>query len=235
MDLQSTLQKVIRSLDQPSDRQQPTNVSNVHNLINLIDRCTLSHAAFEESIPKLRTIYYSSDSTKRGLILRTIRLCIEGPQYVKTVVAEEIHWLVVESLERDGDHTMERIQAIKFMDKVRTVDAEHFPAAFGRSIIAIANSKDDPFRKICIESLRELAIANPSLLASLYGFATLIDAVLEPITQDLADNVTITLLYLLNDPNTRQVNYICIISNYLYLFYKLIERLWSHVSIYEFW
>ncbi len=111
--------------------------------------------------------------------------------------------MVVESLEKEAEYTVERVQALKLMDKVRKVDPDHYPVAFGRSLIAIANSKDDSFRKICIESLQELAVVNPSLVASLHGFSTLMDVVMDPITQDLADNITITILFLLNDPVTR--------------------------------
>eukprot|EP01031_Cornospumella_fuschlensis_P035570 gene35570-43134_t len=161
-------------------------------------------------LSSVRSTFVAAESTKRGLVLRAIRICIQSSAFVKALIMEEFHWLIVESLEKDSEFSMERIQALKLMDKVRKVDPDNFPVAFGRSIISIANSKEDTFRKICVESLRELALANPALVASLYGFSTLVDAILEPITQELADNITLSILYLLNDPNTRRIVEPCV-------------------------
>lgn len=175
----------------------------LYDMVTGFEKCIISIASFQEFVSNARDIYFTLDTSKRCMLLRAIRYSTSSPSFVKALISEEFHWLVVESLERDSEYSVERIQALKLMDKVRTVDGDNFPVAFGRSIIAVANSKDDAFRKICLESLRELAVVNASLVASLHGFATLIDAVLEPITQDLADNITLTLLYLLNDPVAR--------------------------------
>lgn len=206
-DFDVTINELLQALQQRPDgrltSQPSSSLVSIYGLINLLEKCAITLPAYQGFLSSVRNTFVAAETTKRGLILRALRLCLQSSSYVKALIVEEFHWLIVESLEKDSEFTMERIQALKLMDKVRKVDPDNFPVAFGRSIISIANSKEDTFRKICIESLRELALANPALVASLYGFCTLVDAVLEPITQELADNITLTILYLLNDPNTR--------------------------------
>ena len=78
-----------------------------------------------------------------------------------------------------------------------------FPIAFARSLVAISNHKDDNLRRVCIETLRELSVQNPRVVASVNGLTTLLDIVLEPSSQDMAEPILISLLYLLNDPKSR--------------------------------
>ncbi|RYG68985.1 hypothetical protein EON64_03885 [archaeon] len=211
-DFDVTVNEILNVLQQRSDgrltSQPSSSLVSIYGLINSLEKCTVTLTVYQGFLSSVRSTFVAAESTKRGLILRAIRLCLQNAAFIKVLMVEEFHWLIVESLEKDSEYTMERIQALKLMDKVRKVDPDNFPVAFGRSIISIANSKEDSFRKICVESLRELALANPALVASLYGFCTLVDAVLDPITQELADNITLTILYLLNDPNTRYDIYI---------------------------
>ena len=90
----------------------------------------------------------------------------------------------------------------------KTGDA--FPVAFARSLVAISNHKDDNLRRICIETLRELSVENPRVVATVNGLTTLLDVVLEPSSQDMAEPILISLLYLLNDPKSRYFTIICI-------------------------
>ena len=69
--------------------------------------------------------------------------------------------------------------------------------------MAISNHKDDNLRRICIETLRELSVENPRVVATVNGLTTLLDVVLEPSSQDMAEPILISLLYLLNDPKSR--------------------------------
>ncbi len=98
---------------------------------------------------------------------------------------------------------MERMQAFKLMEKVRIIAPHIYPLAFGRSLVAVTNFKEDNFRKLCLEALRELSLANPKVVAAVNGYSSLLEGVLEPITQEMADSILLTVLYLLNDPQIR--------------------------------
>ena len=110
---------------------------------------------------------------------------------------------IITSFERDGDYTVERIQALKLMGKVLSISPALFPISFARSLVAVANSKEDSFRKVCIETIRELSLANPKLVATVNGYSCMLEVVIDPITQELSDSILLTILYLLNDPNIR--------------------------------
>ena len=97
------------------------------------------------------------------------------------------------------------MQAFKLMETIRIVSPHLFPIAFARSLVAVANYKEDSFRKICIESLRLLALANPSLVSIVDGFVPLLDTVIEPITQPMADSIILSILHLLSDPYSRDI------------------------------
>jgi hypothetical protein len=104
---------------------------------------------------------------------------------VQALLDSQMHWAVVLSLERDGDCAVERMQALKVIEKVMEVAPTLFPITFARSIVAVANWKEDPFRKVCIEVLNNLSLAAPQLVAAVDGFVPLMDAVVEPVSQVL--------------------------------------------------
>jgi Rapamycin-insensitive companion of mTOR, N-term len=78
-----------------------------------------------------------------------------------------------------------------------------FPVAFARSLVAISNHRDDNLRRVCIETLRELSVENTRVVAVVNGLTTLLDIVLEPTSQDMAEPILVSLLFLLNDPKSR--------------------------------
>ncbi|GLD95090.1 hypothetical protein PINS_up003715 [Pythium insidiosum] len=111
---------------------------------------------------------------------------------------------VVRSLEREQKLLSERVQAIKVVRRVMEIDATQMPRALVASLVAIASHKDDNMRRVCLETLREVALANVAVVAAANGVKVLVDAILEPSSQDLADSLLLTLLMLLNEPATRQ-------------------------------
>jgi hypothetical protein len=78
-----------------------------------------------------------------------------------------------------------------------------FPSAFTRSLVAIASCKDDNFRRVCLETLRELTIKNAKEVYEACGFRVLFDAVLDHNTKELAEPILLSMLYLLNDASSR--------------------------------
>lgn len=186
-------------------------VSSIFSLANSIEKNPVSPEQFRLFLEEVHDYLINLDSAKKSSIFRTIRLCILSPGHVKTLITHDITWVVIISLEQDNEsNIMERTQALKIIEKVRKIAPDLFPASFGRSLVAISNSKEDSFRKVCIDSLRELALLNPAVVATVHGFPTLLDAVVDPINQDSAENILFTLVYLFNDPQTRKVVAPCV-------------------------
>lgn len=144
-----------------------------------------------------------NDSAMRSSIMRVLRLSMLTEENCKLIVEMEFHWPVITSLEREGDYASERMQALKLMEQYLKVSPSTFPISFARSLVAICNSKDDAFRKLCLEMLRSIAMMNPQVVAFANGFASLMESIIEPITQEMADNILLTILFLLNDPQSR--------------------------------
>lgn len=178
---------------------------SVFGLVNSLEKQSISIEDFQLFLNAAHDLLVVFDSAKRSSLFRAIRYSISSIQHVQVLKDEDIHYLVVNAFERESDNTMERIQALKIMDRIRRVCGpdDGYPIAFARSLISIANSKEDNFRKIALESLRELSLSHPSLVAAVQGFSTLVDAIVDPVSQEIADSITHTILFLLNDPSTR--------------------------------
>lgn len=63
------------------------------------------------------------------------------------------------------------------------IDATQMPASLVTSLVAVASHKDDNMRRLCLETIRELALCNLRIIAETNGVKVLIDAILEPTFQ----------------------------------------------------
>lgn len=202
----SVLEQIAAKLKEANQEEAQRNyASTIFTLTKSLETAPPATDEFTKFITETHDIMIKGDSSKRCSILRAIRYCLVNKDAVQVVLENEVHYVVVSSLEKDGDSAVERMQALKIMERVHEIAPEMYPVAFARSLVAVANFKEDSFRKICIETLRELALKNPEMVVAVDGFVPMMDAVVEPITQPLADSIVLTVIYLLNDPATRAV------------------------------
>jgi hypothetical protein len=170
---------------------------------------------FQSFCNKIHDWLITGDSSTRAVLLRIIRMCMISEGHCKIIIKEEIHWIIVISLEttvalninnpnQTRDNVIERMQALKIVKRFLIVAKDTFPNAFLRSLVSCANAVDDTLRRVCIESLREVAIILPDMVAAVNGLSSLLDAVLDQSTCDMAESILVTFLYLLNDQNTRK-------------------------------
>eukprot|EP01035_Chromulina_nebulosa_P022879 gene22879-29634_t len=199
-------------------------LSQLFSMTNLVENSENRPTAmeFRSFLHHAHNLFVTGDSSVRSSLLRVIRYSLpsadsqEADVFARDLVAEEFHWLVISSFEREMDYAMERTQAFKLMGKVLVIAPQIFPTSFARSLVAVANfnkedvSKEDPFRKSCICMLRDLAICNPRMVASVNGFSCLVDVVIEPSSPELAENILLSLMYLLNSAATRKIVQPCI-------------------------
>ena len=126
------------------------------------------------------------------------------------------------------------MQALKIMKKFLDLSPELFPIGFARSLVAIAAEKSDNFRRVALETLRELGIKNPSVAHEADAFRILFDAVIDPTTTELSESILLSMLHLLNNGETRnfvrpQLDLQCLVvfnsySDYCY---------YSHIVLYD--
>ena len=83
------------------------------------------------------------------------------------------------------------------------MDCSQVPPCFVRSLVAITAHKDDNCRRVCLETLRELAITNAAIVAQCDGVRVLFDAILDPSCQDLAESLVLTILFIFKNTTHR--------------------------------
>ena len=107
------------------------------------------------------------------------------------------------SLEKEADFSWERMQALKLMKKFLDIAPDLFPIGFARSLVAVASEKNDNFRRVALETIRQIGTWNAKIACDAGAYRVLFDAVLDPSTSSLAECILMTMLHLLNSPDTR--------------------------------
>eukprot|EP00736_Rhodelphis_marinus_P009647 Rmarinus@m.28659 len=98
----------------------------------------------------------------------------------------------------------EKLQALKLVRLLMRCKPSGMPSCIVSSLVSLSEGSDDKnFRSMCLETLRELAVRNPALVASCRGLDALV-AALRTIGPPTSDSILFTLLLLLNEPSTRQ-------------------------------
>lgn len=189
------------------------NESESRDLLNLLNSLTieitskglsLNDSDFKEFLKKVHDSLIIVDTTIRSALFRLIRFCIGSRSHCDILISEEIHWIIISSLEKEVDQVIiERMQALKIIRKVIMIAPEKFPVSYARSLVAIASHKDDNIRRICVETLRELCIINPEVVSDVDGFTCLLEAVIDPSTSDMGQAIVLSILYLINSPTKR--------------------------------
>ncbi|KAI9907033.1 hypothetical protein PsorP6_003890 [Peronosclerospora sorghi] len=168
------------------------------------DPLLLDSFPVERVMKAMRGLVCDSDTSTRAGALRALRYAISSSSSIKYFVDLNLPVFVVRSLEREQKHLTERVQALKVVRRVMEIDATQIPTGLVASLTAIAGHKDDNMRRVCLETMRELALLNVEVVAQANGTKILVDAILEPSFQDLADSLLMTLLLILNEPSTRK-------------------------------
>ncbi|KDO20660.1 hypothetical protein SPRG_13413 [Saprolegnia parasitica CBS 223.65] len=150
-----------------------------------------------------RGLFSDNDTSIRTAALRVLRYSMINSSSIANALMLGVQLFVSRSMERDAKLVGERIQALKVARRLLEIDGTQMPSCLCRSIVAIANHKEDNLRRVALESLRELAIVNVQVVIQCNGFKTLVDSILDPTCQDLADALLLTLLYLVNEPANR--------------------------------
>lgn len=150
----------------------------------------------------------------RAAAYRLVRHSLADVDSVKTI-DQSLDWYIVKSLCRDNKHAIEKEQAIKLIRafvEIGTVRSEPSETnANGvaplsepvlRSLIAIAEHVDDPFRAICIETLAELLLVDIDLVART-GALRLLLHVLGDGPLELSLMLASVFLHIVDSPRTR--------------------------------
>ena len=172
-------------------------------------------------INSMRQFLIDPKSLIRQNAIKFLRYLVDSPQILEIYRQKHIPLFIARCLERDtrergggGDikqgassstYIHEIIQSIKFIRKWIEISPKTFPKLLANSLVAFAESSEDQLKKAAIESLRQLVLGNPEICAWCSGIKFLIDAILDPSIAEISESITYTLLFLLNEPNYRNL------------------------------
>lgn len=145
----------------------------------------------------------------RAAGIRSIRHFIRTENQVKCVYKLKLDFLITRSIDICLDNKTERIQALRLIRKLLSIDYQSFPLSFARCLIAIArdgndkNSKDLILRT-CLAILSELIILNPELSYKCDLFSSLMDSICRCSNPyNILESVLGSYIYLINNPELR--------------------------------
>ncbi|XP_077980982.1 rapamycin-insensitive companion of mTOR-like [Glandiceps talaboti] len=139
--------------------------------------------------------------------LRALRYLLLDEEVLKIMLKFHIDVLVARCLDISQSNEIERVQALRFMRKIITVCPSAFPQSLAKSLIAVGNDggqERDRLLRACMETLCELAIKNVELVSQCGGISTILHNILDNQLERTNESLVFTILYLLNQPQTRK-------------------------------
>ncbi|KAF8631052.1 hypothetical protein AX15_002660 [Amanita polypyramis BW_CC] len=150
----------------------------------------------------------------RASAYRLIRHALVDAESVKCI-DQSLDWYIVKSLCRDNKYAVEKEQVVKLIRTIVEVGSTRpEPSAAStnlvvplsepvmRSLIAIAEQVEDPFRPICIQTLAEILLVDIDLVARTGGLRYLLH-VLGDGPVELSLMLTSVFLHIMDSPRTR--------------------------------
>ncbi|XP_054724795.1 rapamycin-insensitive companion of mTOR-like [Uloborus diversus] len=155
----------------------------------------------------LRVSFFHETCEVRASGLRVCRYLLQNKEALEAFLNGQMHYLVSRSLDILLDNRIERIQALRLMRKVMSLDPCKFPRAFTNCLVAVANegSQERDMLRPCLATLAQLTILNPSASIEARGVNALLQNVAENSHAQTAEAVLGAIFFLINHPSTRSL------------------------------
>ncbi|KAI9848354.1 MAG: hypothetical protein M1838_000540 [Thelocarpon superellum] len=199
------LAEILQSLE--AEGLQPDYyVERSNNLVELFKRHPTLKYDLAWSVFGLRvqTMLLSESKEVVAAGYRVARYAITDRSSLQTIRNLNTDYLVTLSLVKEGKASVEREQALKFIRAFLDVKngVKEVSRAVVRTMVAVAEHSEDRLRSICIETLAEILIRDPTLLLSAGGVGPLTE-VLGDGTYEASPSLVMAFLFLLDMPGTR--------------------------------
>ena len=152
----------------------------------------------------LRFLLFDIDKQVRVQSARAMRYITHNNNIFNKLNNKNIPILMMRCLEReDNKFLWERMQSLKWIRhiiSIKNINKYKFPRCIVQTLIAISMNNKDEFRRICLDSLRELLMINPKLINECNGFKCIIQSILDISLNDISNSLILTLLYILDHP-----------------------------------
>lgn len=163
----------------------------------------------EEILRCLRTCLLHDSAEVRATGIRSIRHFVRNEHQVKCVYQLKLDFLIARSIDICLDNKTERIQALRLIRKLLSLDYQNFSLSLARCLIAISRDGNDKSSKdlilrTCLAILSELIILNPQLSYRCDLFSSLMDSICRCSNPyNILESVLGSYIYLINNPELR--------------------------------
>ncbi|KAI7903798.1 Rapamycin-insensitive companion of mTOR, N-term-domain-containing protein [Cokeromyces recurvatus] len=183
-----------------------TKMEKLKILIRILKNTTgiEAHCSKKKIIEGLRQSMVSPYKEIRIMVLRALRLLVEGPEDVEMMIYYHLDVFCARALVRDQDgYEPEREQTIKLIRTfIEYGGVQHINQGIVRSVVAIAEQQDCRLRNIALETLAELTILDVALIVKSGGLRVLIQALIDG-QHGISEVLIQSVLYVLDTPNKR--------------------------------
>ncbi|KAH9936411.1 Rapamycin-insensitive companion of mTOR, N-term-domain-containing protein [Fomitopsis serialis] len=153
----------------------------------------------------------------RATAYRLIRHSLVDFHSVERLKEQKLDWFMVKSLSRDNKYAVEKEQVIKLIRAIVEIGSERrgpggtnargagavpLSNAVLRALNAVAESVDDPFRPICLQTLTEILVIDIELMAKTGGIRVLLHALADG-PPEMAPLLASVFLHIVDCPSTR--------------------------------
>ena len=183
-------------------------ISKILQLLTILKMCEPKSQLFIsiDLLKSLRLMLVDSDKKLRVQACRAMRYITCNQIILDNMIKLNIPLFIMICLEREDSSKFywERLGALKWMRHIIDNYPLSIPKCCIMTLITIATNNKHEYRRICLDSLRELSIINPFVVQKSNGFKVLIDLILNPQLTDISNHLILTILYILDHPNTRK-------------------------------
>ncbi|XP_054162554.1 rapamycin-insensitive companion of mTOR-like isoform X2 [Oppia nitens] len=163
----------------------------------------------EEIFCCIRVALFHEAGEVRGAGLRAMRYLLRDEESVEAFCRVNLPLLICRSIDIVLDNRLERIQALRLVRQLLSLNPKKFPLAITRCLVSIAKDgvqERDMLVRACWATLTELTILNPQLSQASGGLSSIIKSVLQSNqTHNISEALISSLLFLLNSSKTRHL------------------------------
>ncbi|XP_071034763.1 rapamycin-insensitive companion of mTOR [Parasteatoda tepidariorum] len=153
----------------------------------------------------LRLSLFHETCEVRAAGLRACRYLLQNVKALEAFLQIKLQFLVSRSLDILLDNRIERIQALRLMRKVLSLDPQCFPQAFSNCLVSVVNegAQERDMLRPCLATLSQLALLNPRSCIEAHGVNALVQNVVENTQIQASEAVLGVVFHLINHPKTR--------------------------------
>lgn len=207
------LSDILQSFSSIRDKDEYQIVAKGNELVSIL----MKHPYLKNDIilknflNRIQFMLYHNVSEVRAVGYRIIRYIISDYESLTSLIQSKILIFIIISLSTNSS-LLEKEQALKLIREFLNIPKGTDNLSIGviKSLIAIIEVNEpmsnitENFKKICIETICEIALLRPELVFHSSGFNIIIETVIEDDSVELSGNCLLVLIKVLDSENTRK-------------------------------